>query len=124
MSYYYNPKVTYSSQEDDNFGMSEDSYIDSEPMKASGSVDKESLEYKKRRQKNNEGNDLTARLSSIIIVIDIFQSILSCFYQSISGDDCDRLAIAKKAFQFRCHNCVSFPVNSGAPIEREEQDQV
>lgn len=56
MSYYYQSKVTYSSQEDDNFGMSEDSYMDSDPMKAGGSVDKESLEYKKRRQKNNEGN--------------------------------------------------------------------
>ena len=60
MSYYYNTKMTYSSQEDDNFGMSEDSYMeDGDPMKASGSVDKESLEYKKRRQKNNEGNDFS-----------------------------------------------------------------
>lgn len=52
---YYQTKATYSSQEDDNFGMSEDSYMDGDPMKAGGSVDKESLEYKKRRQKNNEG---------------------------------------------------------------------
>lgn len=56
MSYYYNTKTTYSSQEDDNFlGMSEDSYMDGDQMKAGGSVDKESQEYKKRRQKNNEG---------------------------------------------------------------------
>ena len=54
MNCYYNNQ-TYSSQEDDNFGMSEeDSYLDDDQMKGGRAVDKESLEYKKRREKNNE----------------------------------------------------------------------
>ena len=60
MSFYY-ANNHCSSQEDDNFGLSEDSYLDNDLNQMSTSnaiVDRNSDEYKKRRQKNNEGKFL------------------------------------------------------------------
>lgn len=75
MSYYYNTSKQYSSQEDDNFGDSQDSYLDNDMnqsgSKSSGSMDKESQEYKKRRQKNNEGKILEHKTCLFYLILNL-----------------------------------------------------
>lgn len=57
MSNYYYAKNYSSQEDDDNFLLSEeDSYLENDlNSKGRLAVDKGSVEYKKRREKNNEG---------------------------------------------------------------------